>query len=130
MTSKPQILAVDDSADSCFLIKVLLERSGHQVTTACSVAEALDVAQQAPFDLFMLDARLPDGDGNKLRQKLRELCPNTPALYFTGVAYPQEKVAALALDGDAYLLKPADPLQIRGAVQQVLQQAGPANAQE
>ena len=117
---KVRVLHVDDNVDSCLMMKVILDLIGHSVTTAGSVAEGLEAAQETRFSLFMLDGRLPDGSGTELRQRLRELYPNTPALFFTGLDYTPKEVQALEQQGDGSLQKPATPIEIQAAVQKLL----------
>jgi len=118
--SQTRILCVDDQQDISFVVKAVLDLIGHNVTTAGSVSEALEATREARFDLYMLDGRLPDGTGRELRQKLREIHPSVPALFFTGVDYLPEEVQALRQQGDDYLQKPASPIEIQMAVQRLL----------
>jgi DNA-binding response OmpR family regulator len=117
---KAHILCVDDHDDSSYLVKAVLSSVGHEVTTASSIAEALEAALSTEFDLYMLDGKLGDGSGSDLRQRLRELHPQVPTLFFTGMGYQPEEVRTLQQHGDGYLRKPATPAEIQTAVQRLL----------
>ena len=68
--SNLRILLVDDHDDTIRSMKKLLERIGHEVRTASSVAGALASADSAPFDLLISDIGLPDGSGMDLVRQL------------------------------------------------------------
>ena len=103
---KAQILHVDDDPDIRLLISASLQDFGYVVATAGTNTEALELAEKIKFDLFILDVRLPDGNGIELCQKVNELQPNSPVLYYSAYASDEEQEAALSIAGDAYLKKP------------------------
>ena len=104
---KPRILHVDDDPDVRLLMAGSLQEFGYAVLTAGTVNEALQLAKVTPFDLCILDVRLPDGTGIELCQQLRELLPDVPIVYYTAYADDQSQQEALSICGDAYLRKPA-----------------------
>ena len=103
---KPQILHVDDDPDIRLMMAASLQEFGYVVATAGSNAEALELATKLKFDLSILDVRLPDGTGIELCQKIQELQPNIPVVYYSAYASDEEQKAALSVCGDAYLKKP------------------------
>ena len=104
--AKAQILHVDDDPDIRLMMSACLQEFGYVVATAATNAEALDLAEKVKFDLFILDVRLPDGNGVELCQKVNQLQPNTPVVYYSAYASNEEQKAALSVAGDAYLKKP------------------------
>lgn len=88
------------------MMAALLQDRGYGVLTAGSVAEALELAREISFDLYILDVRLPDGTGTELCQKLRALRPTVPIMYYSAYGDEAAHKAALAECGDAYLKKP------------------------
>jgi len=71
-TPRPlRLLLVEDHENTLKTLRRLLERDGHQVVTAASVAAAIEPASAHPFDLVISDLGLPDGTGIELMQKLR-----------------------------------------------------------
>ena len=103
---KAQILHVDDDPDIRLLISASLQDFGYTVATAGTNAEALELAEKIKFDLFILDVRLPDGNGIELCQKINRLQPKSPVVYYSAYASDEEQEAALSVAGDAYLKKP------------------------
>ncbi len=102
---KAQILHVDDDPDIRLLISASLQDFGYVVATAGTNAEALELAEKVKFDLFILDVRLPDGNGIELCQKVNQLQPKSPVVYYSAYASDEEQEAALSVAGDAYLKK-------------------------
>ena len=101
-----RILHVDDDRQIRLLMAGALPEFGYEVLTAGTVKEALHLASGINFDLFILDVRLPDGNGVELCQLLRRLQPSAPIIYYSGYADPASVKEALAVCGDAYLQKP------------------------
>jgi len=103
---KPRILHVDDDPDIRLLISASLREFGYVVATAGTNAEALELSKQLKFDLCILDVKLPDGSGIELCQKIQEIQPRIPKLYYSAYASDEEQEAALSVCGNAYLKKP------------------------
>jgi two-component system response regulator PilR (NtrC family) len=116
-----QILHVDDDPDIRLLIAASLHDFGYVVATAGTVAEALELAERIKFDLFILDVRLPDGNGIELCQKVNELQPGRPVLYYSAYASDEEQEAALSICGDAYLKKPVSAVVLEQTIAELLE---------
>lgn len=118
--TKARILHVDDHQDTRLMMAALLQDSGYGVLTAGSVAEGLELAKEILFDLYILDVRLPDGTGVELCQKLRELHPTTPILYYSAYGDEADHQSALDACGDAYLKKPVCIADIQDCIARLL----------
>ncbi len=66
-----RLLLVEDHESTIKTLTLLLQRDGHRVVAARTVALALEAAAHNPFDLVISDLGLPDGTGNELMEKLR-----------------------------------------------------------
>lgn len=109
MTSpQGRVLYVDDDADSRELVHFILKGQGYEVITAVDATEALKVVKRIPFDLFIVDVRLPDMSGFELCSKLREYGDKTPILFFSAAAQEADKKQALECGASSYLVKPLD----------------------
>lgn len=101
-----RILYVARSKDDCLLLRTLLDFPFIEITFAETVAAALDRAQSGHFDLYLLETRLPDGDGFELCRLMREDNPTTPVVFYSGDAGEIYKQRGLAAGADVYLAKP------------------------
>jgi DNA-binding response OmpR family regulator len=117
---KVRVLHVDDDPDIRLMISASLQEFGYVVATAGSNAEALTLASELKFDLIILDVRLPDGSGIDLCQKMRELQPGVPVLYYSAYASNEEQEAALSICGDAYLKKPVSMRKLEQTISALL----------
>ena len=115
--SKCRILYVDDHEDSAEMLKLLLLPMNYELTAAHTADEALRLAKAESFDLYVLDKRLPDGSGLELCQKLNQLSPRVPCIFYTGDAYEMHRAEAAAAGADAYITKP----DVEGLIQTVHQ---------
>lgn len=118
---KCHILFVEDHEDTQELVAMLLAIEGYKVTSARTVAEALHLARSGDFHLYLLDGRLPDGDGEELIRRLREFDAHTPIVVYSAVAYEVDKQRALAAGAQAYIVKPSGPQELEQAIAEILE---------
>lgn len=104
--SQCRVLYVDDHEDSAEMLKLVLAESDYEVQSARSVQQALEMASQVSFDLYVVDKRLPDGSGLELLQQFNEITPNVPCIVYTGDVYEIHREQAMAAGADAYVCKP------------------------
>jgi DNA-binding response OmpR family regulator len=114
--SAKRILIVDDDADTCEMIRYVLEQSGYEVTTAGTIADALSLAETQRFDLYLLDNWLPDGTGIDLCQHFGALHPASPILFCSGAAQASDIQAGKSAGAAEYLVKPCDPNELRNMI--------------
>jgi DNA-binding response OmpR family regulator len=67
-----RVLCVDEHEDSRSMMKVLLEMWDYEVVLAGAADDGLYLARSEPFDLYLLDARLPDGSAFELCEQIAE----------------------------------------------------------
>ncbi|MBW2121419.1 MAG: response regulator [Deltaproteobacteria bacterium] len=79
-----EILIVDNNSASASSIEGTIVRLGHEVHAVGSCGAALEVMGWRGFDLVMLDVFLPDGRGDRLIPRLRELRPGVGIIVMTG----------------------------------------------
>ncbi len=103
-----QIAVVDDDAAIRRLVRLLLRRSGYDVVEFATGNEAREYLTTKPWDLAILDRRLPDMDGAMLAQELKSN-PEFKTRFIimlTGEADQEDKVEGLDLGADDYITKP------------------------
>jgi DNA-binding response OmpR family regulator len=124
MVDNVQTLVVDDEAGIRFFIKQTLERVNHDVTTASSGEEALEILRDRSFDLVMLDLKLGgSADGLRVLEAVRWRWPEAVVVILTAHGSLDSAMTAIEEGVDRYLLKPLTPEELREAVQEVLAEA-------
>ena len=115
-----RVLCAEPHEDTCRLITIMLERQGHQVVSAATMAECVGLAGENSFDLYMLDDDYIDGTALQLCKRLREMTPQTPILFFSARAFERDRELALEAGASAYLNKPDDLFDIVQTVNSIL----------
>lgn len=108
------VLAIDDDPDILALVKISLERDGHQVETCSSTHEASPRMLRFA-DLVLLDVMMPDEDGFAYCKRIRADV-DCPILFVTARAEQDDLVAGLSLGADDYLEKPFAVAELRARV--------------
>jgi DNA-binding NtrC family response regulator len=114
-----RILVVDDHVDTCRAIAIILDRQGHQVDCANSIAEATKKLNSRRFDLLISDLSLPDGDGVDLMRDVAGLV-GTRGIALTGHGRLVDRERAIAGGFLTVLLKPFDMKMLVDSVDSVL----------
>ena len=111
------ILVVEDDPVTAKLIAVVLEKAGHVVRVAGSVAEARNAVYDSPPQLIISDVNLPDGEGFDLLHTIRQdaLLPFIPAIVVSARDATSDVLRGLAWAED-YIRKPIDPSELRARV--------------
>ena len=104
--SRCRVLCVDDHHDTSEMLQLLLAEENFQVDTAATMEEARRLASETPYDLFVLDKRLPDGTGLELCEMLNKTRPGVPCIFYTGDAYEIHRREAMEAGAAAYVAKP------------------------
>jgi two-component system response regulator AtoC len=101
-----QILVVDDEEAVRRGIAQVLGRRQLTVATAASANEALEILNQRPVAIILLDIKLPDVDGIEFLRLLRKDFPETAIIMITGYPTIQSAVECIKLGARDYLVKP------------------------
>lgn len=119
-SEKRRVLCAEPHEDTCYLITTMLNRQGHDVVSASTVHDCLELARRERFDLYMLDDDYVDGTSIELCRELRALTPETPILFFSSLAFPRDRARALEAGALAYLTKPDDIFEIVSTINAIL----------
>ena len=87
-TTPPRVLTVDDEQVVCESIRRVLTEEGYEVATSTSSKAGLDLLRKEPFDLLLLDIKMPEMDGIEMLKAARDISPETEVLIVTGYAGP------------------------------------------
>jgi DNA-binding response OmpR family regulator len=104
----PKIMVVDDDKEFTTLYKEYLTMVGFEAITENQSWKAVEVANEARPDLFLLDLMMPEPDGFKLCRMLRTNTNfvRTPIIIVTALNDEDSKVVALGAGANDYLVKP------------------------
>jgi PAS domain S-box-containing protein len=121
-----RVLVVDDEADTCELLQVILEGCGAQVKTASSAAAALEAVAEEVFDVLISDIGMPDEDGYSLIAKVRALgkerggkVPAAAAL--TAYVGEKDRIRVLQSGFQIHVPKPISPSELVAVVAHLAQ---------
>ncbi len=106
-----RILIVDDEKEIADLLEVYLKNENYTVYKFYNGADALKCMEEMEPDLAILDVMLPDIDGFRICQKIRERF-YFPVIMLTAKVEDGEKIMGLTLGADDYITKPFNPLEV------------------
>jgi two-component system response regulator (stage 0 sporulation protein F) len=115
-----RILIVDDEALIRWSLFETLSGCGHAIIEAGDAASAVQAVTAAavPFDVVLLDFRLPDSNDLALLSRLRRLAPATRIILMTAYGTPEILQAALDLGAYRVISKPFDMNDVAPLVRQ------------
>ena len=115
----PSILVCDDDKQIVDAIDIYLTGEGFQVIKAYDGSEALELLEQQPVDLMILDVMMPGLDGIRTTLKVRETS-SIPIIILSAKSEDADKILGLNIGADDYLTKPFNPLELVARVKSQL----------
>jgi len=108
------VLIVDDVPENLALLHDALDESGYTVLVAFSGEAALQIADQLPPDVVVLDAMMPGIDGFEVARRLKAnpATAAAPIIFMTGLSDTEHVEAAFAAGGVDYVTKPIRPREV------------------
>jgi signal transduction histidine kinase/CheY-like chemotaxis protein len=103
-----RVLLAEDSEDIRYAMMMLLEREGAHVVSVADGRAAVERALAGPFEVVLMDVRMPDIDGLEATRQARARGCRTPIVAITADAVPGHHQECLAAGCDAYVAKPID----------------------
>lgn len=124
-----RIFLVEDTRDVGEAISRRLEKVGHTVDWQMDGQAAADILEFTDYDLVILDVMLPGLDGFEILRHLRARKKTTPVLVLTARSEIEDRVGALDLGADDYLVKPFDFRELEARTRVLLRrrQGDPTN---
>jgi len=119
-----RVLMVEDAADMAEAVAIRLGRAGMTCDRAGSVAEAEDYLAVASYDVLILDINLPDRAGTELLAELRCRGERVPVLMLTAQFSVDDRVSALDLGADDYLVKPFEQRELEARLRALTRREG------
>jgi two-component system, OmpR family, response regulator TrcR len=125
-----RVLLVDDEPALTNLVKMALHYEGWVVETAHNGREAIAKFDKVNPDVLVLDIMLPDVDGLRILERVREADTYTPTLFLTARDSIMDRVTGLTAGADDYMTKPFSleelVARLRGLLRRSSQQPPPA----
>ena len=119
-----RVLLVEDSVDVAQAIQAHLERLGHTVDWEAHGTNAMAMVVSEHYDLIVLDVMLPGTDGYTLLEQVRGAQLKTQVLMLTACSEIDERVRALDLGADDYLIKPFDFRELEARIRVLMRRIG------
>ena len=115
------ILVADDDEALCENLTDILGEAGYQVVVAHNGEEAVEMAEAYPFDVLLLDMKLPFLNGLEVYRRIKPLQPNIVAIIITGYAQEMADLIQQTLDETAQtcLTKPLGMAQLLGLLKEI-----------
>jgi DNA-binding response OmpR family regulator len=116
--SGARVVVIDDENDILLLVRTALQSAGHEVLTAMSGADGLDLIREVTPDLIILDIMMPDKSGLEVLQELKadEKTGSIPVIMLTGLSDKEKVQTALDQGAEYYIVKPFEYNDLLGKV--------------
>jgi len=114
------VLIVDDEDASRNLCRDVVADSGLRTRTASTTEQALEILDQNPIDIVIIDLRVPQLGGIELLKRIREFYPQTAVIVLTQYGTIESAVEATRVGATDYLTKPFHVPELRGKLDRVI----------
>jgi PAS domain S-box-containing protein len=118
---RERILVIDDDESTRKSLSLIFQAKGYDVETAATGRAAAEKASERPFNLALIDIRLPDMEGMDLLAPLKETNPDIVLILVTGYVSLDSVVQAMNQGASAYITKPLDMDEVLTTVNQALE---------
>jgi CheY-like chemotaxis protein/nitrogen-specific signal transduction histidine kinase len=114
-----RVLLVEDHQETADVLAKLLRKFGHDVKVAHSMTDALRLASQTTFDLFISDIGLPDGTGHELMRQMKQK-HGIPGVALTGYGMEDDLMKSAEVGFDEHVVKPVDVPHLQDVITRVV----------
>ena len=125
--TQPLVMVVDDDHDLCANLWDLLRERGYRVGLAHSERDAAERLKDRSFKVVLIDMKLPEGDGSRVFQLVRQANPQARTVVITGHRSEMDRLVQQVMKegADAVCYKPFDMPQLLTTLQQLAAQPQP-----
>lgn len=116
------VLVIDDEPGVIQLCQRLLERANFHVLAITQAIEGLELLDQTPVDLLLVDIRMPEIDGFQVIDQARRRRPDLAVVVMTGFGTVETAIEALRRGADGLILKPFAGAELVQSVNRALQE--------
>jgi len=117
-----KILIVDDDADIRDVLKLTLSEENYEIVEASDGEQALNIVNNSPPDLVLLDYKIPRVDGREVCRRIKKdlLLRHLPIIMVTGKGDISDKVDGIEAGADDYIVKPFEPKELLARIRMIL----------
>jgi len=119
-----KVLVVDDDAQVCKTVGKILQENNYQVQTYTQPRQALQAVRKTPFDIALLDIKMPDVNGVELVEKIKAEDDRVACVVMTAFPDVQSAAETMRLGARDYIIKPFTAEQLLAAVERVSKDLG------
>src|SRR5687768_15679166 len=105
---KPKILLAEDDTNLGMVLKNYLELNDYEVELCRDGILALAAFRREKFDICLLDIMMPNMDGFKLAEEIRDVDPDIPLFFLSAKTMKEDIIQGYKLGADDYITKPFD----------------------
>ncbi len=116
------ILIVDDEFSVRDSLEQWFKKDGYRTASAPDAREALRLLPEGPWDVVLLDIKMPGMDGIELQRRIHEADPEIHVIMITAYASVETAVRALKAGAFDYITKPIDPDELSHLVKRAVEQ--------
>ena len=124
LARKARILIVDDNSSNVMLLEKILSQANYEnVQSTTDPRDVKDLYRKAPFDLILLDLRMPEMDGFQVMEQLAHLVEGDylPVLVLTAQTDSDTRYKALEMGAKDFLTKPFDKIEVLQRIYNLLE---------
>lgn len=118
-----KILLLEDDLNLSEIVEEHLSDEGYEVNLVSDAEEALNLAYEKHFDLWILDVKVPLGDGFSLLRELRKSGKSTPAIFLTSLNTADDLKEGFKAGCDDYIKKPFELSELSLRIESILKRA-------
>lgn len=115
-----KILLLEDDLSISEIMEEYLSDEGFEVSLVNDAQEALNEAYEKNYDLWILDVKVPLGDGFSLLKELRAAGKSTPAIFLTSLNTAEDLKQGFDTGCDDYIKKPFELIELKARIESIL----------
>jgi len=124
MLKKVRILIVDDDPDVCEYLQKFLSKDGYDVTTVANPAQVLDELKNKPYQIIILDLKMPGMSGEELLRRIRAIDSDICIIIYTGYPSVDSAVDTMKQQVFDYIKKPFNIDDFRAVIRKAIEERG------
>lgn len=124
MLKKVRILIVDDDPDVCEYLQKFLSKDGYDVTTVANPGQVLDELKNKPYQIIILDLKMPGMSGEELLRRIRAIDSDICIIIYTGYPTVDSAVDTMKQQVFDYIKKPFNIDDFRAVIRKAIEERG------